>query len=80
MHGVSLNVAMDLAPFQLVTPCGIQGCRVTSIADLLGHDVSMDIVRRQMVEAFAELFGIEWTEWVADHATTVAGTGDKGVR
>jgi hypothetical protein len=36
-----------------------------------------------MAEAFAELFGIEWTEWVTDlpyHATTVAGTGDKGVR
>jgi lipoyl(octanoyl) transferase len=87
MHGVALNVTMDLSPFRLVTPCGIQGCRVTSMADILGHDVPMDIVRRRMAETFAELFGIEWTEWVTDlshHATTVAGTkpgtDDKGVR
>jgi lipoyl(octanoyl) transferase len=64
MHGFALNVTMDLSPFQLVTPCGIQGCRVTSMADALGHDVRMDGVRQQMAEVFAELFGIEWTEWI----------------
>jgi lipoyl(octanoyl) transferase len=66
MHGLALNVTMDLSPFRLVTPCGIQGCRVTSMADILGHDVPMDVVRRRMADAFAELFGIEWTEWVTD--------------
>ena len=30
----ALNVTMDLSPFHLVTPCGIQGCRVTSMADI----------------------------------------------
>lgn len=64
MHGFALNVTMDLSPFQLVTPCGIQGCRVTSMADALGHDVRMDRVRQRMAEVFAELFGIEWTEWI----------------
>jgi lipoate-protein ligase B len=86
MHGLALNVTMDLSPFRLVTPCGIQGCRVTSLADILGHDVPMDIVRRRMADAFAELFGIEWTEWVTDsphhgpQSGTEPDTGDKGVR
>jgi lipoyl(octanoyl) transferase len=66
MHGFAVNVTMDLSPFQLVTPCGIQGCRVTSMANILGHDVQMDNVRRRMAEVFAELFGIEWTEWLMD--------------
>jgi hypothetical protein len=39
---------------------------VPSMADILGHDVPMDIVRRRMADAFAELFSIEWTEWVTD--------------
>jgi len=66
MHGFALNVTMDLAPFQLVTPCGIQGCRVTSMADILRHDVQLTHVRRRMAEIFAELFDIEWTEWIRD--------------
>lgn len=87
MHGFALNVTMDLSPFQLVTPCGIERCRVTSMAEVLGHHVTVDTVRRRIAEVFAEVFGIAWTEWVTDVttiATTVAGTGtgtvDKGVR
>ncbi|MBA2252407.1 MAG: lipoyl(octanoyl) transferase LipB [Nitrospirales bacterium] len=69
MHGFALNVTMDLSPFLLVTPCGIERCRVTSMADVLGHDVRMDPVRRRMAEVFGEVFGIEWTEWVTDVTT-----------
>ncbi len=32
-HGLSLNVAMDLAPFQGINPCGHAGMAVTQIAD-----------------------------------------------
>ena len=34
-HGVSLNVAMDLAPFQLINPCGYAGMPVTDMASCL---------------------------------------------
>lgn len=69
MHGFALNVTMDLAPFQLVTPCGIERCRVTSMADVLGHDVHVGDVRQRMANVFGEVFGMEWTEWVTDVAT-----------
>ena len=79
MHGFALNATMDLSPFQLVTPCGIQGCRVTSMADILGHDVGMDRVRvrHRMAEIFAEVFGIEWTKWIMNGqpGNHDAGTG-----
>ena len=32
----------DLAPFELIVPCGIRGRGVTSLARLLGRDVSVD--------------------------------------
>ncbi len=34
-HGLSLNVDMDLSPFQRINPCGFQGLEMTRIADLL---------------------------------------------
>lgn len=54
-HGVSLNVAPDLAHFAAITPCGIANPAfgVTSLADL-GHAVSMaevDAVLRETFEA-----------------------------
>ncbi len=35
-HGLSLNVAMDLAPFERINPCGYPGLEVTRTADLGG--------------------------------------------
>ena len=38
-HGLSLNVAMDLAPFAAINPCGYEGLPVTQLRDLdLGID------------------------------------------
>ncbi len=33
-HGLSLNVDMDLNPFQRINPCGYKGLEVTSMANL----------------------------------------------
>ena len=33
-HGVALNVAMDLAPYALIDPCGYPGLRVVDLATL----------------------------------------------
>lgn len=35
-HGLALNVAMDLTPFDRIDPCGFRGLAVTQIADLGG--------------------------------------------
>lgn len=37
-HGLSLNVAMDLAPFGCINPCGMPGLGVTQTRDLGGPD------------------------------------------
>lgn len=33
-HGLSLNVDMDLSPFQAINPCGYEGLAVTQLRDL----------------------------------------------
>jgi lipoate-protein ligase B len=32
MHGFALNVALDLAPFAAIVPCGLPGVHMTSVA------------------------------------------------
>jgi lipoate-protein ligase B len=37
-HGLAINVNNDLQPFEWVVPCGIEGCRVTSLGRELGAE------------------------------------------
>jgi lipoyl(octanoyl) transferase len=62
MHGFALNVSVDLAPFTRIIPCGLGGCRVTSMAEVLGTGPGLDDVRQHLATHFAEVFGIEWRE------------------
>ncbi|SFR53182.1 lipoyl(octanoyl) transferase LipB [Thiomicrospira sp. ALE5] len=32
-HGLALNVAMDLSPFQWITPCGLAGIQMTQVSN-----------------------------------------------
>lgn len=34
-HGISVNIAMDLSPFDAIDPCGYPGLHVTQLADLV---------------------------------------------
>jgi len=41
MHGFALNVCGDLAPFAAITPCGIAGVEMTSVARECGREISV---------------------------------------
>jgi lipoyl(octanoyl) transferase len=40
-HGLALNVATDLQPFALISPCGYAPTVMTSVAEQLGREVSV---------------------------------------
>jgi len=61
MHGFALNVTVEMKPFEHIVPCGIEGCRVTSLANLLGAEPDLEQVREKIAHHFADVFGIEWT-------------------
>jgi lipoyl(octanoyl) transferase len=49
-HGLSLNVNMDLEPFQRINPCGYEGLQVTSMARLSPHsELDMDAIGRRLL-------------------------------
>lgn len=49
-HGLSFNVAMDLAPFTSINPCGYPGMAVTQCSDL-GVAMTMDEAGERMAAA-----------------------------
>ena len=66
-HGISLNIDMDLGPFDNIDPCGIPGMRVTQLADLC-EGVTLEEAQRQFVDSFESLWQSTTTnaELVAD--------------
>jgi lipoyl(octanoyl) transferase len=55
-HGVSINVAPDLARFDGIVPCGIRDQGVTSLADLLGN-AQMSDLDDALFDTFSRHFG-----------------------
>ena len=54
-HGLSLNVDMDLEPFQRINPCGHAGLEVVSMATLLpGVTLDMDAIGERLLALLAE--------------------------
>jgi lipoyl(octanoyl) transferase len=48
-HGLSVNVHMDLTPFNAIDPCGYQGLQVTQLKDL-GIDCTLQQVQQTIVQ------------------------------
>jgi lipoyl(octanoyl) transferase len=48
-HGLALNVAMDLGPFEAINPCGYEGMAVTQLADFV-PDITLEQVATTLVE------------------------------
>lgn len=62
MHGFAFNVNTDLSYFNHIVPCGIADKEVTSLQELLGHNVDPAEVKEHLVTHFEEVFDIAITE------------------
>ena len=54
-HGLSLNVKMDLSPFDNIDPCGFKGLRATQLYDL-GVGLSVAEVEQELLKLFVQSF------------------------
>ncbi|MEQ1795786.1 MAG: lipoyl(octanoyl) transferase LipB [Nitrospira sp.] len=61
LHGIALNVDMDLAPFRGITPCGLQDCHVTSMANVIDRPVSLMAVTHSLLDQLQRIFGLTWS-------------------
>ncbi len=56
MHGFALNVNNDLRYFELIRPCGIPDCPMTSFKALLGGSLELDEVKEVYEREFRSVF------------------------
>ena len=53
-HGFAINVNNDLQPFEWIVPCGIEACRMTSVARELGAEQDLDAFATAVRDRFGE--------------------------
>lgn len=49
-HGLSLNIDMDLTPFNYINPCGLQGMEMIDLKSL-GVEITMEKVKQQFASS-----------------------------
>lgn len=62
MHGFGFNVNTDLMDFKTINPCGITEKKVTSLEEILGKKLDMDIVKKQLKRSIEIVFDIKLKE------------------
>lgn len=58
IHGVALNCNNDLAPFETIVPCGIQGYGVTSLSKIAGRDIFIEEAEPAVLRGFQTVFDV----------------------
>ena len=54
-HGLGINVNNDLQPFEWIVPCGIDACRMTSLAREFGAEQDLAAFGAGLADRLAEL-------------------------
>ena len=62
-HGLAWNVSTDLRYFDLIVPCGIAGCRATSLEQVLGRAVDFRAAAQSLARQLAQRFGLAFEEF-----------------
>jgi lipoate-protein ligase B len=57
MHGFALNVSTELRFFELINPCGLRDCQVTSIQEFLNREVPIHKVKDEVIRQMNNVFG-----------------------
>jgi len=62
-HGLAFNIAMELAPFARINPCGFAGQPMTRLADLADDSAGendVEHVGRLLAGRLADAIGLDW--------------------
>jgi lipoyl synthase len=57
-HGFALNYAHNPAHFEWITPCGLDGVKMTSLQEMTGQTIRPESLRERAVFHFGEVFDI----------------------
>ncbi len=57
-HGFAVNVDCDLRPFEWIVPCGIEGVRMTSVAEIAGNAGGLRCLGKRVAWRLAQAHGL----------------------
>lgn len=66
LHGFALNVCNDLLPFSRIVPCGLDGCRMTSMEQTKQASISVPLVAEHLAREFSTVFQLKWSTVAPD--------------
>ena len=49
-HGLSLNVDMNLSPYNLINPCGYKDLKITQMSNLTDNKPDLDKIKKQLTK------------------------------
>ena len=49
-HGLSLNIDMNLVPYNLINPCGYKDLNVTQMSDLTDNKLELDTIKEKLTK------------------------------
>ena len=49
-HGLSLNIDMNLAPYDLINPCGYKDLNVTQMSNLTDNKLELDAIKEKLTK------------------------------
>lgn len=70
-HGLALNVAMDLSPFQRINPCGYTGMQMIQVSALAPH-VGIEDIHPILVQQFVHLLGYQTVKLLTETCTIMS--------
>lgn len=71
-HGLALNYDPDLAHFELISPCGLEGVKMTSISKISRAPINPNRLRRLLSGHLAKIFNLELQPWSLEQARALS--------
>ncbi len=62
IHGLSLNINIDLSYFENIVACGLKDFPQTSISEILGKDIPINNVKELMQKSFENIFNMPFNK------------------
>jgi lipoyl(octanoyl) transferase len=77
MHGLALNVDIDLNYFSLINPCGIIDHGVTSMVEERDNEIKMDQIRTDLRDIFSTVFNLSFCDMPSEMIDQLLAGFDK---
>ena len=62
MHGLSLNINIDLSFFEYIIACGLKDYPQTSVSEILGKDIPINDVKEPIQKSFENIFNMPFNK------------------